>query len=55
MTKKHSTVNRLINGLFGVTKAKREFAKTTGIPTTKSGAKRKLVREAKKILSGDKK
>ena len=55
MAKKGSSAKRLMNGLFGVTKAKREFAKTTGIPTTKSGMKAKLVRETKKALSGDKK
>ncbi len=33
---------------FGVTKAKRRFAKATGIPTTRSGRRNKAVR----VLSG---
>lgn len=39
-----------LNKLLGVTKAKRDFARATGIPTTRSGRKRKLQREMNKAI-----
>lgn len=39
----------------GITKAKREIAKKTGIPTTKSGIERKIGKTIIDILFGKKK
>ena len=36
--------------LLGVTNAKRKIARATGIPTTRSGRQRKLIRALKNLL-----
>lgn len=41
--------------LFGITNAKRQFARQTGIPTTKSGVERKVGRMVLDLLFGKKK
>ena len=41
------TLKQTVNKALGITQAKREFARKTGIPTTKSGRQRKF----KKILN----
>jgi len=41
-----------VNRALGVTKAKRKISKTTGIPLSKSGRKRKVQRTLWKMLVG---
>ena len=41
--------------LLGITNAKRQFARQTGIPTTKSGVERKVGRMVLDLLFGKKK
>ncbi len=41
-----------LNRALGITKAKRNFARTTGIPTTKAGMERKIGRTLLSILFG---
>lgn len=54
-------VNRMNKGdfswktLLGITNAKRQFARQTGIPTTKSGVERKVGRMVLDLLFGKKK
>ena len=44
-----------INRAVGLTKAKQDFARVTGIPTTKQGMQRKIEHELFKALFGKKK
>ncbi len=39
-----------LNRLLGITQAKQRFARTTGIPTTKSGVQRKIGASIWKML-----
>ena len=52
MARKKSVFGFSAKKAFGITSAKRKIAKATGIPTTKSGRKRKAERTISKILFG---
>jgi hypothetical protein len=49
MGKKHG-LNSFLRKATGITKIKRGIAKTTGIPTTKSGRKRKVGKTIGKLF-----
>ena len=56
MAKKKSIIPGFsLNRALGITKAKQDFARATGIPTTKQGAQRKMEHMLFSMLTGGKK